>query len=152
MSDPDARTLPAPARLPREVAAHPDAPTPIPRKSSLEELRASEEPWVVALDELEARLVVALASRDQRTGKTDLEQDARVAALAVELEALRTEVRGTREATGATKDAAEALDRRFSGLSSPRVVGAFVVLFELLRPWLSHALEALIGGGGGLRP
>jgi len=47
-------TLPRPAPMPRE-----DAPTPIPRKSSLEELRASEEPpvWLLAIDELRAQLL-----------------------------------------------------------------------------------------------
>ena len=47
-------TLPRPAPMPRE-----EAPTPIPRRSSLEELRASVEPpvWLLATDELRAQLL-----------------------------------------------------------------------------------------------
>ena len=70
-------TLPRPAPMPRE-----EAPTPIPRRSSLEELRASDDPYITALDELRAevlRLSGRLPELDARTSRTDLEQEAKLA-------------------------------------------------------------------------
>lgn len=56
--DPDRiPTLPRPAALPRE-----EAPTPIPRRSSLEELRAGEDPYVAAIDELRVEVLKLSAS------------------------------------------------------------------------------------------
>ena len=58
MTDPDIiPTLPRPAPLPRE-----EAPTPIPRRSSLEELRAGEDPYVAAIDELRVEVLKLSAS------------------------------------------------------------------------------------------
>lgn len=50
-------TLPRPAPMPRE-----EAPTPIPRRSSLEELRAGEDPYVAAIDELRVEVLKLSAS------------------------------------------------------------------------------------------
>lgn len=75
-------TLPRPAPLPRE-----EAPTPIPRRSSLEELRASPEPtaWLEAIDALEGRLMAAIgavAARGEaeasRSSQTDNEQQEKI--------------------------------------------------------------------------
>ena len=54
-------TLPRPAPMPRE-----EAPTPIPRRSSLEELRAGEDPYVALLDELRVE-VLKLSASSSRT-------------------------------------------------------------------------------------
>lgn len=128
VSDPDARTLPAPARLPREVAAHPDAPTPIPRRSSLEELRASEEPWVIALDELEARVIKAIADRDAkhaeldaRSSQTDLDQEKKLADHENRMRAIEAN-------SDAAASGTATLVRALTGRVHPKVLGAFVAL------------------------
>lgn len=128
MSDPDARTLPAPARLPREVAAHPDAPTPIPRRSSLEELRASEEPWVIALDELEARVIKAIADSSRRHDELEARTSGTDHEHAKKIADHETRMQRIEEASGAAASGTATLVRALTGRVHPKVLGAFVAL------------------------
>ncbi len=140
--DPDRiPTLPRPAPLPRE-----EAPTPIPRKSSLEELRASDEPgpaWLEAIDELRAevrQLRTRLPELDARTSKTDLEQEAKLADHETRMQ--RIEKASTSAAEGTS-----ALVASLTGKIPPKTLGALVALGTMATTVL-EIWRAIHGGHG----
>lgn len=122
-------TLPRPAPMPRE-----DAPTPIPRKSSLEELRASDDPYITALDELRVE-VIRLSARvpeiDARTSKTDLAQEAKLGEHETRL--ARIEATSSASASGTAT-----LVKSLTGVIPPKLLAGLVALGTLLQV----ALEA----------
>lgn len=129
-------TLPRPAPIPRE-----DAPTPIPRKSSLEELRASDDPYITALDELRVevlRLSARLPELDARTSKTDLAQEARLSEHEMRLARIEA-------ASKAAASDTSTLVHALTGKLSPKVLGAFVALGTLVQILL-QAYRQLHGG------
>jgi hypothetical protein len=129
-------TLPRPAPLPRE-----EAPTPIPRRSSLEELRAGEDPYVAAIDELRVevlRLSARLPELDARTSKTDLAQEARLSEHEMRLARIEA---ASRAAASDTSTLVHAL----TGKLSPKVLGAFVAVGTLVQILL-QAYRQLHGG------
>lgn len=122
-------TLPRPAPLPRE-----EAPTPIPRRSSLEELRAAEDPYITALDELRAevlRLSGRLPELDARTSRTDLEQEAKLADHETRMQ--RIEATSSASASGTAT-----LVKSLTGVIPPKLLAGLVALGTLLQV----ALEA----------
>lgn len=124
-------TLPRPAPLPRE-----EAPTPIPRKSSLEELRAGEDPYVAAIDELRAevlKLSARLPEIDERTSKTDLAQEAKLADHELRMQRIEANTSTAVATTSAAKDDTATLVRALTGAISPKVVGGFVALGTLIQ-------------------
>ena len=135
--DPDRiPTLPRPAALPRE-----EAPTPIPRRSSLEELRAGEDPYIAALDELRVevlRLSARLPELDARTSKTDLAQEARLSEHEMRLARIEA-------ASKAAASDTSTLVHALTGKLSPKVLGAFVALGTLVQILL-QAYRQLRGG------
>ena len=135
--DPDRiPTLPRPAALPRE-----EAPTPIPRRSSLEELRAGEDPYVAAIDELRVevlRLSARLPELDARTSKTDLAQEARLSEHEMRLARIEA-------ASKAAASDTSTLVHALTGKLSPKVLGAFVALGTLVQILL-QAYRQLHGG------
>ena len=135
--DPDRiPTLPRPAALPRE-----EAPTPIPRRSSLEELRAGEDPYIAALDELRVevlRLSARLPELDARTSKTDLAQEARLSEHEMRLARIEA-------ASKAAASDTSTLVHALTGKLSPKVLGAFVALGTLVQSLL-QAYRQLHGG------
>lgn len=129
-------TLPRPAALPRE-----EAPTPIPRRSSLEELRAGEDPYVAAIDELRVevlRLSARLPEIDERSSKTDLEQEAKLADH-------ETRMRRIEASASAASDGTATLVRALTGAVSPKLLGAFVALGTLAQIIL-EAYRQIHGG------
>ncbi len=140
----DKPAIPRPAALPHE------APTPIPRRSDLEELRgeldAGRDPagalvvraLLERVDKLEAGVLEAIAhgqELEQRTSKTDLAQDARAALLAERLCALEEQAKATGKSSAAAEQASTALERRLSGWASPKVIGGVaggLALLEVL--------------------
>lgn len=129
-------TIPRPAPLPRE-----EAPTPIPRRSSLEELRAGEDPYVAAIDELRVevlRLSARLPELDARTSKTDLAQEARLSEHEMRLARIEA---ASRAAASDTSTLVHAL----TGKLSPKVLGAFVAVGTLVQILL-QAYRQLHGG------
>ena len=137
MTDPDIiPTLPRPAPLPRE-----EAPTPIPRRSSLEELRADEDPYVTAIDELRVevlRLSARLPELDARTSKTDLAQEARLSEHEMRLARIE-------DASKAAASDTSTLVHALTGKLSPKLLGAFVALGTLIQILL-QAYRQLQGG------
>ena len=135
--DPDRiPTLPRPAPMPRE-----EAPTPIPRRSSLEELRAGEDPYVAAIDELRVevlRLSARLPELDARTSKTDLAQEARLSEHEMRLARIEA-------ASKAAASDTSALVSALTGKLSPKLLGAFVALGTLVQILL-QAYRQLHGG------
>ena len=135
--DPDRiPTLPRPAALPRE-----EAPTPIPRRSSLEELRAGEDPYIAALDELRVevlRLSARLPELDARTSKTDLAQEARLSEHEMRLARIEA-------ASKAAASDTSTLVHALTGKLSPKLLGAFVALGTLVQIML-QAYRQLHGG------
>lgn len=135
--DPDRiPTLPRPAALPRE-----EAPTPIPRRSSLEELRAGEDPYIAALDELRVevlRLSARLPELDARTSKTDLAQEARLSEHEMRLARIEA-------ASKAAASDTSTLVHALTGKLSPKLLGAFVALGTLVQILL-QAYRQLHGG------
>ncbi|MBL0197645.1 MAG: hypothetical protein IPQ09_26195 [Myxococcales bacterium] len=135
--DPDRiPTLPRPAPMPRE-----EAPTPIPRRSSLEELRAGEDPYVAAIDELRVevlRLSARLPELDARTSKTDLAQEARLSEHEMRLARIEA-------ASKAAASDTSTLVHALTGKLSPKVLGAFVALGTLVQILL-QAYRQLHGG------
>lgn len=124
-------TLPRPAPLPRE-----EAPTPIPRKSSLEELRAGEDPYVAAIDELRAevlKLSARLPEIDERTSKTDLAQEAKLADHELRMQRIEANTSTAVATTSAAKDDTATLVRALTGAISPKVVGGFVAIGTLIQ-------------------
>lgn len=124
-------TLPRPAPLPRE-----EAPTPIPRKSSLEELRAGEDPYVAAIDELRAevlKLSARLPEIDERTSKTDLAQEAKLADHELRMQRIEANTSTAVATTSAAKDDTATLVRALTGAISPKIVGGFVALGTLIQ-------------------
>lgn len=124
-------TLPRPALLPRE-----EAPTPIPRKSSLEELRAGEDPYVAAIDELRAevlKLSARLPEIDERTSKTDLAQEAKLADHELRMQRIEANTSTAVATTSAAKDDTATLVRALTGAISPKIVGGFVALGTLIQ-------------------
>lgn len=124
-------TLPRPAPLPRE-----EAPTPIPRRSSLEELRAGEDPYVAAIDELRVevlKLSARLPEIDARTSKTDLEQEAKLADHELRMQRIEANTKAAVATTSAAKDDTATLVRALTGAISPKVVGGFVALGTLVQ-------------------
>ena len=122
-------TLPRPAPMPRE-----EAPTPIPRRSSLEELRAAEDPYITALDELRAevlRLSGRLPELDARTSRTDLEQEAKLADHETRMQ--RIEATSSASASGTAT-----LVKSLTGVIPPKLFAGLVALGTLLQV----ALEA----------
>lgn len=129
-------TLPRPAPMPRE-----EAPTPIPRRSSLEELRASDDPYITALDELRAevlRLSGRLPELDARTSRTDLEQEAKLADHETRMQRIEA---SSKAAANDTSTLVHAL----TGKLSPKLVGAFVALGTLVQV-LFQAYRQIHGG------
>ncbi|HQY59851.1 MAG TPA: hypothetical protein PK141_00515 [Polyangiaceae bacterium] len=129
-------TLPRPAPMPRE-----EAPTPIPRRSSLEELRAGEDPYVAAIDELRVevlKLSAKLPELDARTSKTDLAQEAKLSEH--ELRLVRIETASKAAASGT-----DTLVHALTGKLSPKLLGAFVALGTLVQILL-QAYRQLHGG------
>lgn len=138
MTDPDIiPTLPRPAPLPRE-----EAPTPIPRRSSLEELRAADDPYIVALDELRAE-VLKLSGRlpeiDARTSKTDLEQEAKIADHETRMQRIEASAKAAASGT-------DTLVHALTGKLSPKAIGAFVALGTLAQVILQAYRELHHGG------
>ena len=135
--DPDRiPTLPRPAALPRE-----EAPTPIPRRSSLEELRAGEDPYIAAIDELRVevlRLSARLPELDARTSKTDLAQEARLSEHEMRLARIEA-------ASKAAASDTSTLVHALTGKLSPKLLGAFVALGTLVQIML-QAYRQLHGG------
>lgn len=135
--DPDRiPTLPRPAPMPRE-----EAPTPIPRRSSLEELRAGEDPYVAAIDELRVevlRLSARLPELDARTSKTDLAQEARLSEHEMRLARIEA-------ASKAAASDTSTLVHALTGKLSPKLLGAFVALGTLVQIML-QAYRQLHGG------
>lgn len=135
--DPDRiPTLPRPAPMPRE-----EAPTPIPRRSSLEELRAGEDPYVAAIDELRVevlRLSARLPELDARTSKTDLAQEARLSEHEMRLARIEA-------ASKAAASDTSTLVHALTGKLSPKLLGAFVALGTLVQILL-QAYRQLHGG------
>ena len=124
-------TLPRPAPLPRE-----EAPTPIPRKSSLEERRAGEDPYVAAIDELRAevlKLSARLPEIDERTSKTDLAQEAKLADHELRMQRIEANTSTAVATTSAAKDDTATLVRALTGAISPKIVGGFVALGTLIQ-------------------
>ena len=122
-------TLPRPAPVPRE-----DAPTPIPRKSSLEELRAAEDPYITALDELRAevlRLSGRLPELDARTSRTDLEQEAKLADHETRMQRIEASAKAAASGT-------DTLVHALTGVIPPKLLASLVALGTLLQV----ALEA----------
>lgn len=137
MADPDIiPTLPRPAPMPRE-----EAPTPIPRRSSLEELRASDDPYITALDELRVevlKLSAKLPELDARTSKTDLAQEAKLGEHETRLARIEA---SSAEAANGTSTLVHAL----TGKLSPKLLGAFVALGTLVQILL-QAYRQIHGG------
>lgn len=136
MNDDRIPTLPRPAPMPRE-----EAPTPIPRRSSLEELRASDDPYITALDELRAevlRLSGRLPELDARTSRTDLEQEAKLADHETRMQRIEA---SSKAAANDTSTLVHAL----TGKLSPKLVGAFVALGTLVQV-LFQAYRQIHGG------
>lgn len=135
--DPDRiPTLPRPAPMPRE-----EAPTPIPRRSSLEELRAGEDPYVAAIDELRVevlKLSARLPELDARTSKTDLAQEARLSEHEMRLARIEA-------ASKAAASDTSALVSALTGKLSPKLLGAFVALGTLVQILL-QAYRQIHGG------
>lgn len=132
-------------------------PTPIPRRSDLEELRgeldAGRDPagalvvraLLERVDKLEAGVLEAIAQGqelEQRTSKTDLAQDARAALLAERLSALESQAKKTGASSAAAEQASTALERRLSGWASPKVIGGVAGGLALLEV-LGRVLHAL---------
>lgn len=129
-------TLPRPAPMPRE-----EAPTPIPRKSSLEELRASEDPYIAALDELRVevlKLSARLPELDARTSKTDLAQEAKLGEHETRLARIEANTSSTAVTTTAAANDTSKLVKDLTGIIPPKLLGALVALGTLV----SLALEA----------
>lgn len=130
MADPDIiPTLPRPAPMPRE-----EAPTPIPRRSSLEELRASDDPYITALDELRVevlRLSGRLPEIDERSSKTDLAQEAKLADHEMRMRRIEENTSTTVATATAAKDDTATLVRALTGAVSPKLIAAFVALGTL---------------------
>lgn len=147
--DPDRiPTLPRPAPLPRE-----EAPTPIPRRSSLEELRAGEDPYVAAIDELRAevlKLSARLPEIDERTSKTDLAQEAKLADHEIRMQRIEADARAAADGAGALVHAltgklfARGPDGKVE-VSTAKLLGAFVALGTLVQVVL-QAYRQIHGG------
>lgn len=136
MNDDRIPTLPRPAPMPRE-----DAPTPIPRKSSLEELRASEDPYVAALDELRVevlRLSGRLPELDARTSRTDLEQEAKLADHETRMQRIEASAKAAASGT-------DTLVSALTGKLSPKLLGAFLAIGTLAQILL-QAYRQIHGG------
>ena len=141
-------TLPRPAPMPRE-----DAPTPIPRKSSLEELRASDDPYITALDELRVevlKLSARLPELDARTSKTDLAQEAKLGEHETRL--ARIEAASSAAASDTSTLVSALTGKLFARgpngafeVSTPKLLGAFVALGTLVQIVL-QAYRQLHGG------
>lgn len=136
MNDDRIPTLPRPAPMPRE-----EAPTPIPRKSSLEELRASEDPYVAALDELRVevlRLSGRLPELDARTSRTDLEQEAKLADHETRMQRIEASAKAAASGT-------DTLVSALTGKLSPKLLGAFLAIGTLAQILL-QAYRQIHGG------
>lgn len=129
-------TLPRPAPMPRE-----EAPTPIPRRSSLEELRASEDPYIAALDELRVevlRLSGRLPELDARTSRTDLEQEAKLADHETRMQRIEASAKAAASGT-------DTLVHALTGSLSPKLLGAFLAIGTLAQILL-QAYRQIHGG------
>lgn len=141
-------TLPRPAPLPRE-----EAPTPIPRRSSLEELRAGEDPYVAAIDELRAevlRLSARLPEIDERSSKTDLEQEAKLADHEIRMQRIEDNAKAAAEGANALVSAltGSLFTRGPDGkleVSTAKLLGAFVAFGTLVQVIL-QAYRQIHGG------
>lgn len=141
-------TLPRPAPLPRE-----EAPTPIPRRSSLEELRAGEDPYVAAIDELRVevlRLSARLPELDARTSKTDLEQEAKLADHEIRMQRIEDNAKAAAEGANALVSAltGSLFTRGPDGkleVSTAKLLGAFVAFGTLVQVIL-QAYRQIHGG------
>lgn len=155
----DATTLPRPPALPGMVREEPL--TPAPRKSSLEELRAGEDPYVAAIDELRVevlRLSARLPELDARTSKTDLEQEAKIAAQKIALDDHEKRMQRIEEDAKVAASGTSALVNALTGklfvrgpdgkleVSTAKLLGAFVALGTLVQVLL-QAYRQLHGGG-----
>lgn len=128
--------LPRPAALPRD-----EAPTPIPRRSSLEELRAGEDPYITALDELRAevlRLSGRLPELDARTSRTDLEQEAKLADHETRMQRIEASAKAAASGT-------DTLVSALTGKLSPKLLGAFLAIGTLAQILL-QAYRQIHGG------
>ncbi len=141
-------TLPRPAPLPRE-----EAPTPIPRRSSLEELRAGEDPYVAAIDELRVevlRLAGRLPEIDERSSKTDLEQEAKLADHEIRMRRIEDNAKAAAEGANALVSAltGSLFTRRPDGkleVSTAKLLGAFVAFVSTVSAVL-QAYRQIHGG------
>lgn len=141
-------TLPRPAPLPRE-----EAPTPIPRRSSLEELRAGEDPYVAAIDELRVevlRLSARLPEIDERSSKTDLEQEAKLADHEIRMQRIEDNAKAAAEGANALVSAltGSLFTRGPDGkleVSTAKLLGAFVAFGTLVQVIL-QAYRQIHGG------
>lgn len=125
--------LPRPAPIPRE-----ESPTPIPRLSSLEELRASASPE--ALAELRAEVRAEI----ERVSKSDMSQDAAIAQVIGRLDLLERAQTSTAKAASSAADSGEALTKALTGVVPPKVLGAFLALGALTQ--LANAIYRLFFG------
>lgn len=165
MANPDQTpTIPRPPAMPRV-----EHETPIPRLSDLEMLRKSSQPWLDALDvtearrqeerradqaalaarfdAFEARMLALLSVREKATSKSDLRQDGAIASLVEKtssieerMDRVEAHAASARADAGATLERTTSLDTKFSGLASPKVIGALaggVALVELAMRVLS---------------
>lgn len=82
MGDEESTPFPRPPAVPG--LAREEAPTPIPRRSSLEELRASADPpaWLIAIDELRSDLIAKGAVEAARASQADNAQQEQINELA----------------------------------------------------------------------
>lgn len=141
-------TIPRPAPLPRE-----EAPTPIPRKSTAEELRAADDPYIGAIDELRAevlRLSARLPEIDERSSKTDLEQEAKLADHEIRMQRIEADAKAAADGAGALVHAltGSLFTRRPDGkleVSTAKLLGAFVAFGTLVQVVL-QAYRQIHGG------
>lgn len=140
--------LPRPAPLPRE-----EAPTPIPRKSTAEELRAADDPYLAAIDELRGevlRLSARLPELDERSSKTDLEQEAKLADHEIRMQRIEDNAKAAAEGANALVSAltGSLFTRGPDGkleVSTAKLLGAFVAFVSTVSAVL-QAYRQLHGG------
>lgn len=141
-------TIPRPAPLPRE-----EAPTPIPRRSTAEELRAADDPYIGAIDELRAevlRLSARLPEIDERSSKTDLEQEAKLADHEIRMQRIEADAKAAADGAGALVHAltgklfARGPDGKVD-VSTAKLLGAFVAFGTLVQVVL-QAYRQIHGG------
>lgn len=144
-------TLPRPAPMPRE-----EAPTPIPRKSSLEELRANEDPYIAVLDELRVEVLKLSAASTrteeavERTSQTNNAQQEKINELERWKKSLEDNAAKAAEKSEATEGIAKAIAETVATIAkpfrwtSPQVASLGAALLTSL---LGYAVSYLKGHG-----